>query len=88
MGTLHPDEGAWTEPTRVIKRAGFDGSHVRCGLQNVIDADAAFGAEHTRNLVATIGATRKLLRPAGHCQAVFLYRYGRAEGAASLARAK
>ena len=62
LGTLHPDEGAWAEPTRFIKRAGFDGSHVRCGLQNVIDADPALGAEHTRNLVATVGHTRELLR--------------------------
>src|ERR1700726_1605634 len=71
LRTLHPDEVAWSEPTRVIKSAGFEGEHVLCGLQNMIDADSALGTEHTRNLVAAVGSTRKLLCQAGHCQAVF-----------------
>src|ERR1700737_2290698 len=53
----------------------------------MIDADSALGTEHTRNLVATVGDTRKLLRQAGHGQAVFLHRHGHAEGAAGLALA-
>src|ERR1700747_2551754 len=28
LRTLHPDEGAWSEPTCVIKSAGFEGEHV------------------------------------------------------------
>src|SRR6266481_4600838 len=87
LRTLHPDEGAWSEPTCVIKSAGFEGKHVLCGLQNMIDADSAIRTEHTGNLVATVGATRKLLRQAGHCQAVFRHRHGHAEGAAGLALA-
>jgi hypothetical protein len=87
LRTLHPDEVAWSEPTRVIKSAGFDGKHVLCGLQNMIDTDAALGTEHTHNLVATVGDTRYLLRQAGHGQAVFLHRHGHAEGAARLALA-
>jgi hypothetical protein len=47
-----------------------------------LDADSAIRTEHTRNLVVTVGDTRKLLRPAGHCQAVFLHQHGHAEGAA------
>src|SRR5258708_24451369 len=69
--TLHPDEVAWSEPTCVIKSAGFEGKHVLCGLQNMINAHSALGTEHTRNLVAAVGDTRKFLRRAGHCQAVF-----------------
>src|ERR1700730_1545687 len=65
--TLHPDEVLWSEPTRVIKSTGFEGEDVLCGLQNMIDADPALGTEHTRNLVATVGNARKLLRRAGHC---------------------
>src|ERR1700759_2838656 len=61
LRTSHPDEGTWAEPACVIKRAGFDGNHLRGGLQNMIDADAALGAEHTRHLVATVGKTHKLL---------------------------
>jgi hypothetical protein len=53
----------------------------------MIDADSALGTEHTRNLVATVGDTRKLLCQAGHGQAVFLHRHGHAEGAAGLALA-
>jgi Bacterial regulatory helix-turn-helix protein, lysR family len=87
LRTLHPDEVAWSEPTRVIKSAGFEGKHVLCRLQNMIDADSALGTEHTRNLVAAVGGTRKLLRQAGHCQAVFRHRHGHAEGAAGLALA-
>src|ERR1700692_2928447 len=71
LRTLHPDEQVGPEPARVIKSAGFDGSHVRCGLQNVIDADAALGAEHARDLVATVRGTRKFLRRPGHCQTFF-----------------
>src|ERR1700730_4728079 len=85
--TLHPDEVAWSEPTRVIKSTGFEGEDVLCGLQNMIDADPALGTEHTRNLVATVGNARKLLRRAGHCQAVFRHRHGHAERAAGLALA-
>src|SRR5271170_7334108 len=62
LRTLHPDEGAWPEPTGVIKRAGFERKHVWCRLQNMIDADAAIRAEHTRNLAPAIGDTRELLR--------------------------
>jgi DNA-binding transcriptional LysR family regulator len=87
LRTLHPDEVAWSEPTCVIKSAGFEGKHVLCGLQNMIDADSALGTEHTHNLVAAVGDTRYLLRQAGHCQAVFLHRHGHAEGAAGLALA-
>jgi hypothetical protein len=87
LRTLHPDEVAWSEPTCVIKRAGFEGDHVLDGLRNMIDAGSAIRTEHTRNLVATVGDTRKLLRHAGHCQAVFLHRHGHAEGAAGLALA-
>src|SRR5258708_5046916 len=85
--TLHPDEEFWPEPASVIKRAGFDGSYVRCGLQNVIDADSTFWAEHTRNLVAAVGRTRELLCRANDSQAVFLDRHGHAEGACRLALA-
>jgi hypothetical protein len=87
LRTLHPDEVAWSEPTCVIKSTGFEGEDVLCGLQNMIDADPALGTEHTRNLVATVGDARKLLRRAGHCQAVFRHRHGHAEGAAGLALA-
>jgi hypothetical protein len=87
LRTLHPDEVAWSEPTRVFKSAGFEGKHVLCRLQNMIDADSTLGTEHTRNLVADVGGTRKLLRQAGHCQAVFRHRHGHAEGAAGLALA-
>ena len=45
LRTLHPDEEFWPEPASIIKRTGFDRSHVRCGRQKVIDADPAFGAE-------------------------------------------
>src|ERR1700730_5360987 len=82
LRTLHPDEVAWSEPTCVIKSAGLEGEHVLYGIQNMIDADSALGTERTRNLVATVGDTRRLLRQAGHCQAVFLHRHGHAEGAA------
>src|SRR6266478_8960218 len=87
LRTLHPDEVARSEPACVIKSAGFEGDHVLYGPQNMIDADSALGTEHTGNLVATVGATRKLLRQAGHCQAVFRHRHGHAEGAAGLALA-
>jgi hypothetical protein len=87
LRTLHPDEVAWSEPTCVIKSTGFEGEDVLCGLQNMIDADPALGTEHTRNLVATVGDARKLLRRAGYCQAVFRHRHGHAEGAAGLALA-
>src|SRR6266568_6430707 len=87
LRTLHPDEVVRSEPACVIKSAGFEGDHVLYGLQNMIDADAAIRTEHTRNLVATVGATRELLRQAGHCQAVFRHRHGHAEGAAGLALA-
>ena len=87
LRTLHPDEVAWTEPTCVIKSTGFEGEHVLCGLQNMIDAYSALRTEHTRNFVATVGDTRKLLRQAGHCQAVFRYQHGHAKGAAGLALA-
>src|ERR1700694_4520940 len=50
LRTLHPDEKVWTEPTCVIKSAGFEGKHVLCRLQNMIDTDSALGTEHTRNL--------------------------------------
>jgi hypothetical protein len=53
----------------------------------MIDTDPAFGAEHAFNLVATIGATRKLLRQTGHCQVILLHRHRQAEGAAGLALA-
>ena len=87
LRTPHPDEGTWAEPACVIKRAGFDGNHFRCGLQNMIDADAALGAEHTRNLVATVGETHKLLRRTSDCQVVFLDRHGHCEGTPGLALA-
>jgi hypothetical protein len=87
LRTLHPDEVAWSEPTCVVKSARFDGEHILRGLQNMIDADAALGTEHTHNLVATLGDTRKLLRQASHGQAVPLHRHGHAEGAARLALA-
>jgi hypothetical protein len=87
LRTLHPDEGAWPEPTCVIKSAGFEGKHVLDGLQKMIDADSAFGTEHTRNLVAAVGGTRKLRRLAGHSQGVFRHWHGHAEGAAGLALA-
>src|SRR3984893_1800007 len=57
LRTLRPEEVVWSEPTCVIKSAGFDGKHILCGFQNMIDADAALGTEHTRNLVATVGDT-------------------------------
>jgi hypothetical protein len=60
LRTVHPDEGAWPEPTGIIKRAGFERKHVRHRLQNMIDADAAIRAEHTRNLTAAVSDTRKL----------------------------
>src|ERR1700722_13610124 len=53
----------------------------------MVDADAALGAEHTRDLIAAIGYTRKLLRRAGYCQAVLLQQHGHGEGAAGLALA-
>src|SRR6266481_5120517 len=87
LRALHPDEGAWSEPACVIKRAGLEGDHVLCGLQSMIDADSAFRTEHARNLVAAVGGTRDLLRQAGHRQAVLLHRHGHAEGAAGLALA-
>jgi hypothetical protein len=31
LRTLHPDEVAWSEPTCVIKSAGFEGKHVLYG---------------------------------------------------------
>src|SRR5580704_1956850 len=52
-----------------------------------LDADSAIRTEHTRNLVVTVGDTRELLRPAGHCQTVFVHRHGHAEGAAGFALA-
>src|SRR5260370_23079210 len=85
--TLHPDEVAWSEPNCVIKSGGFEGKHALCGCRNMIDADSALGTEHTRKLVAAVGDTRKLLRRAGHCQAVFRHQHGHAEGAAGLALA-
>src|ERR1700746_426694 len=85
LRTLHQDEVAWTEPTCVIKSTGFEGEHVLCGLQNMIDADSALGTEHPRNFVATLGDTRKLLRQAGHGQAVFIHTH--AQGAPGCARA-
>src|ERR1700719_300794 len=65
LRTLHPDEGAGSKPACVIESAGFDGEYILCGLQNMIDADAALGAKHTRHLVAAVGDTRKSLRRAG-----------------------
>jgi hypothetical protein len=87
LRTLHPDEVVWSEPTCVIKSAGFEEEHVLHELRSVIDADSALGTEHARNFVATVGDTRKLLRQPGHCQAVFRHRHGHAKGAAGLALA-
>jgi hypothetical protein len=85
LRTLHPDVEFWSEPVCVIKSAGFDGNDVLCGLQNMIDADAALRAEHACDFVATVGDTAELLRHAGHCHAVPLYWHGHAECAARLA---
>ena len=52
--TLHPDEEVWSEPTRVIKSARFEGNRLRYRLQNLIDADSALGTEHAR--MATVVA--------------------------------
>ena len=49
----------------------------------MIDADPALGAEHTRNLVATVGHTRELPGRTRDCQAVFLHWHGHGEGAAA-----
>jgi hypothetical protein len=49
LRALRPGEVAWPEPACVIKSAGFEGKHVRYGLQNVIDTDSALGTEHARN---------------------------------------
>src|SRR5882672_3478257 len=76
-----------SEPACVIERTGFEGKHVRCGLQNMIDADSALWTEHARNLIAAVRDTRNLLCQAGHLQAVFPHRHEHAEGAAGLALA-
>jgi hypothetical protein len=87
LRALRPDEGALSEPTGVIKCDGFQRKNIRRRVHSMIDADAALGAEHTRNLAAAVGGTRKLLRRAGHLQVLFLHRHGHAEGAAGLALA-
>jgi hypothetical protein len=53
----------------------------------MVDADTTLGAEHTGNLIAAIGATRKLLCLTSHRQALLLDRHGHAEGATGLALA-
>ena len=87
LRTLHPDEVAGSKPTRVVKSTGFEGKHVLCGFQNMIDADSTIRTEHTRNLVAAVGGPRKLLCQTGHRQVVFFHRHRHAKSTAGLALA-
>ena len=59
LGALRACEAA----VRLMRTKGGEGgikqiARFRCALDSRVAADSALGAEHTRNLVAAVGATR------------------------------